>query len=83
MTNAGGWKEYLDGTVTPELRNYFEQALSGLVGVGYEPVSLLATQLVNGTNYKFLAVTKGEKVNKIIVINVNSNGEAKLVSIED
>lgn len=88
MPSPGGWKEVLGGVVTPELRNYFEQALNGLDGASYEPIALLATQLANGTNYKFQAIAKTVGVDdveatKIVIINVNPMGVATLISIED
>ena len=37
----------------------FDKALEGLLGAEYEAIELVATQVVAGTNYKFLA--KGTK----------------------
>lgn len=52
---VGGFTEAEDKTVTDELKEMFDEALDGLVGATYEPVELVATQVVSGTNYKFLA----------------------------
>ena len=54
---VGGWTAY-DGTtssVADEERDIFDQAVATLEGVRYEPVRVLATQVVSGTNYAFLA----------------------------
>ena len=65
----------------------FEKALEGLVGVGYTPVTILATQVVNGTNHAYLA--KGTTVTAepvdgwyVVVVNENSAGEISLVNIK-
>ena len=52
---AGGWEQTADGTVTDELKSLFDQAVQEVLDVYYEPVALLATQVVAGTNYCFLA----------------------------
>lgn len=48
----GGYTE--DRAVTAEDLAIFEEALAGLLGVDYEP-TLVATQIVAGTNYRFTA----------------------------
>lgn len=88
MTDFGGWKESVGGVITPELRAYFEEAVTGLMGVGYTPVALLATQEANGTNYKFQAIADpisavGASTEKIVIVNVDPSGKATLVDIED
>lgn len=52
---AGGWEETADAAVTDELKSLFDQAVQEVLDVYYEPVALLATQVVAGTNYCFLA----------------------------
>ena len=86
-TILGGWTDVEDGTLTDELKDIFSKALEGLLGATYEPVKLLAKQVVNGTNYKFLA--NGTKTtNPItvgtynITINESSDGTISLVDIE-
>ena len=83
----GGWIDIEDGTLSNELENIFNTALEGLMGAKYEPVKLLATQVVNGTNYRFLA--NGTKTTNPITIgtynvtvNVSSDGTISLVDIE-
>lgn len=50
---SGGW-EISSYTVTPELKAYFDEAVGQLDGYFYEPVQLLASQVVAGMNYAFL-----------------------------
>ena len=54
---VGGWTVYDGATpsITDEERGVFDQAVASLDGVRYEPVRVLATQVVSGTNYAFLA----------------------------
>lgn len=51
---SGEFIECKDKTVTPELEEMFKKALVGLTGASYTPEELVATQVVAGTNYKFL-----------------------------
>lgn len=51
MAYVGGWTKFRP--VTEEDFAVFNEALNGLVGVSYEPL-IVATQLVNGTNYRFI-----------------------------
>ena len=41
--------------LTDEDRARFETGVEGQIGIGFEPVQLLATQTVSGTNYAYLA----------------------------
>ena len=55
---SGGWyvNQDLNAAVLPEdAEGAFEEATGALLGVGYEPVALLGTQVVNGLNYLVLA----------------------------
>lgn len=84
----GGWTEAADQTITPELQEIFDKAAEKLIGVGYRPVSLLGTQIVNGTNYKFLcegtAVYPGaETKTYIITIHQALDGHAEILEIEE
>ncbi len=47
---VGGWTKY--HALTPKDKKVFDEAMSGFVGVKYTP-NEVATQLVNGTNYRF------------------------------
>jgi len=52
---TGGWKAAEDTTVTESQKALFEKAAEKLVGVKYEPVAYLASQVVSGKNHCFLA----------------------------
>ena len=49
-----GWTLPETVDMTEEATRIFSKAMEGLVGVDYEPLALLGTQLVSGTNYCFL-----------------------------
>ena len=50
----GGWAVTADTAVTEEAQAAFDAAMEGFVGSNVEPIALLGTQLVSGTNYCFL-----------------------------
>ena len=84
---VGGYVDVEDGTLTDELKDIFAKALEGLLGATYEPQELVATQVVAGTNYKFLAngtkttnpITKGTYY---ITIYKDLQGNVSLLDIE-
>ena len=83
----GGWKDAEDGTITDELNDIFNDAIKELLGAEYEPIELVATQIVAGTNYKFLA--KGTKTTNpkiegtyYITVYKDINGNVELKDIE-
>ncbi len=54
---AGGWtnNSELPNMLDEDMNAAFDQALAELTGVDYEPVCVLASQVVAGTNYAILA----------------------------
>ena len=84
---VGGYEEVDDGTITDELKDIFNKALEGLLGASYTPVKLIATQVVSGSNYKFLAegtkttnpITKGTYY---VYVNKDLQGNISLLDIE-
>ena len=84
---VGGFIDVEDGTLTDELKDIFTKALEGLLGASYEPVELVATQVVAGTNYKFLAngtkttnpITKGTYY---VTVYEDLQGNVSLLDIE-
>ena len=50
----GGWEIPEDPALTADLEQVFNNATEPLKSYFYEPVILLGTQLVSGTNYAFL-----------------------------
>ncbi len=57
VTIVGGWEtaEVAREELTDEEKEMFTTAVQDLLGETYEPVCVLATQLVSGTNYAYLA----------------------------
>ena len=86
---AGGWEVNTDngnGSLKEEDRKLFEVAVRDLDGVSYKPTLLLATQLVSGNNYLFLAtgetVTQEPlKVLNIVTVYKDLEGKINLTSI--
>lgn len=71
----GGFTEVeeLPNFLSEEENAVFEKAFEGLDGVGYTPVAKLASQVVAGTNYAFLAMGKtmsAEPTTHLYVVNV-------------
>ena len=84
----GGWSTVEDGTITDELQELFDKAVAELDGADYKPVKLLETQVVAGTNYKFLCdatvVSPDAKTKQAIVtIYQDLEGNVEILSIED
>ena len=84
---VGGFSEVQDKTITAELQEIFDTALQGLLGASYEAKELVATQVVAGTNYKFLA--EGTKTTNpithgtyYITIYQDLKGNVELLDIE-
>ena len=51
---SGAWQTAADTALTPERLVPLEDALTGLVGVAYEPVAYLGSQVVAGRNHCYL-----------------------------
>ena len=84
---VGGYIDVEDGTITTELQELFDTALKGLLGANYEAKKLIASQLVAGTNYKFLAeatkITNPITIGTYYVyINKDLDGNISLLDIE-
>ena len=87
-TLLGGWtvNEDYHTTYSEEDVARFEKATEGLVGVGYTPVEVVATQVVNGTNYAYIAAGKTVTAEPqmgyyVVVVNESSAGEISVVAI--
>lgn len=84
----GGWQlaEVSRTELTEEEETAFNSAMEALIGEAYEPVQVLATQVVNGTNLAYLA--RGYVAGKpelpdwyVVRIYESLDGEARLDSI--
>ena len=77
--------------ITPQIEDAdqlrFDKAVGGLYGEKYQPIAVLATQLVAGNNYAYLCRTPLTEayapVWRIIVVYEDLEGEVKLTSIRD
>lgn len=70
---VGGWSIPQDTKITDEEFAIFNKGIEGLVGVEYEPVAYLGSQLVAGTNHCFLC--------KATVVYPGTTPQYKLVYI--
>lgn len=85
----GGWTATQGRLkLTKHVRSVFAKALDGLVGCDYEPMALLGTQVVAGTNYCVLARLTPVVPNAtahwgLVYIYEDLEGNAKLMSVKD
>ena len=85
---AGGWTPAEDPAITEEIQALFDQAMEGLVGVGYVPVAYLGSQLVAGTNHAILCqatvVYPGAlPAWKIVFLYEDLSGHVEIMNIAD
>lgn len=85
---TGGWAVTENEEMTDELRAIFEKAMEGLVGVDYQPIACLGTQIVAGTNYCFLAkgvVVHPDAAQRYMLVYVyeDLSGNATVMNIAD
>lgn len=78
---VGGWTQVEDKTVTEDLQKIFDQAMEK-ESENYTAIELLETQLVAGTNYKFLSETEDKK-QVIVTIYADLQGNAEVTDIEE
>lgn len=84
---AGGWNEPETTLITPAAQEIFDEATGMLIGMDCKAVKLLATEIVNGTNYKFLAVSQpvypgSMKKTVTITIYQDLEGNVKILDVE-
>lgn len=86
---VGGW-EFLDAAdaLKDDEAEIFEKATQEWTGTGLEPVAVIATQVVSGTNYCYLAKittlsAAPEKHYGFVYIYADLEGNAKISSIKD
>ena len=82
-TLAGGWTEAEDGALSQEARDNFARALEGYDGPAYEPVALVATQVVAGQNCKYLCNVPGESGQKYVTVYIDLSGNCEITAVED
>lgn len=88
---VGGWTANTaenPAEIPQEALDAFNKAIEGMVGCTYEPIALLATQVVAGTNYAFLCrltVVYPDAVPTYALVYVYQNveGECQLARVEN
>ena len=81
----GGWTPF--AKVTSDTQKVFDEALKGLLGVGYTPLAV-TSQVVSGTNYIFavnarLVYPNSHEYPALIRVFKPLNGPARIVKIHD
>ena len=84
---AGSWETAESTEVNDELKSFFNDAVGKLDGYFFEPVALLGTQVVAGTNYCFLCkptIKADNAMNSMVLtyINVDPSGSASYIKDE-
>ena len=84
----GGWQTAENTEVTEEQKAVFDKAMEGLVGVNYEPVAYLASQVVAGANHCFLCKATVVYPNaapgfKLVFVYQDLQGNATITNIAD
>ena len=85
---VGGWTPAADFEVTEERKAVFDKGMAALLGVDYEPLAYLGSQLVAGTNHAFLvkgtAVVPTRPVSYALVyLYQDLQGNVKLMNVAD
>ena len=84
----GGWNVAESTEVTEEQKAVLDKALEKLVGVNYEPVAYLGSQMVSGTNHCFLCKATVVYPNAVpslalVFVYENLEGAAEITQITD
>ena len=84
----GGWQATTDTAIDEDAQAAFDAAMEGLLGVEYEPIDLLATQVVAGTNYCFLCratvvVPDAVPGYAFVYVYKDLSGKADILDIQD
>lgn len=87
---VGGWIVNTESTATPteEEQEIFAKASETYTGIDLEPVAVLATQLVAGTNYAYLCKATTATADPtthwvVAVVYNNLEGDATITNVED
>jgi hypothetical protein len=79
MPTLGGWdiSELKPAKLPQKAATAFTGATDGVIGAEYEPMLYVGSQLVNGTNYCFIALQTiicAEPMKRLVKLIVNENG---------
>ncbi len=85
----GGWTVNKEDTtaIPDEVKACFDKATEGLLGCTYEPVALLSSQIVSGTNYCLLCrctLVGEDPVQSYVMMYLHQglDGESELMNIQ-
>ena len=85
----GGWTVNKEDTtqIPDEVKACFDKATEGLLGCTYEPVALLSSQIVSGTNYCLLCrctLVGAEPVQSYVMMYLHQglDGTSELMNIQ-
>ena len=84
----GGWKITTDETVSDEAQSALDKATEDLTDVSYDPIALLGTQLVSGTNYCILCRALEEGADDapyytLVYVYEDLSGNASIIGTHD
>ena len=87
-TLAGGWAVAEKTEITEDLQAVFDKAMEKLMGVSYEPVAYLGSQVVAGLNHCFLCKAtviypNAAPAYKLVYIYQDLEGNAEILNIAD
>ena len=85
---VGGWSVAESTEITDENKAVFDKAMEGLLGVDYEPVAYLGSQVVAGLNHCFLCkatVVYPDAVPTLVLVYIyeDLDGNATVTNIAD
>ena len=85
---AGGWFASDDIELPEEVKAAYDKAMESLVGVDYEPVAFLESQVVAGMNYRILCKSTvvcpdAQPSYTIVTIYSALDGSAEVTDIAD
>lgn len=83
---AGGWTAPESPELTEEVLSVFNKATEDVEGTSYSPVVLMGTQVVAGTNYRFLCeahpgIHEGETEYDILTVYEDLEGNVELTDV--
>lgn len=85
---AGAYEASESPELTENAQEAFEQAAEGMTGVSYEPLALLATQVVAGTNYRILCRSQvvypgAESTYSLVTVYEDTEGKSEILDIQE
>ena len=84
--DLGGWTQPESVVLPQGAKEAFDTAMDGLVGVDYQPLALVASQVVAGTNYRILCQATvvypdAESYYAMVTVSSPLDGQAEVLEI--